>query len=68
MHEFVFKINGELITVHNWNDIPEQFDHVIKFAPEVPPPPHTEEQHDEIDKWNFRLQSLMERERNASNN
>ena len=61
-------VNGELNTYTEYEDIPETFDHVIEFSPEVPPPPHTEEQHDEIDKWNFRLQSLMERERNASNN
>lgn len=67
MHEFVFKINGKLVTVDSWEDIPTEFDHVIKFAPTVPEPPHTQEQHEEIDKWNSRLQSLMEKER-ASNN
>jgi len=68
MHEFVFLVEGKEVTVNSWDDIPEDFDHVIKFVPEIPEPPHTEEQHDEIDKWNFRLQTLMERERNASNN
>ena len=67
MHEFVFKVNGKLVTVNSWDDIPTEFDHVIKFAPTVPEPPHTQEQHEEIDKWNSRLQSLMEKER-ASNN
>jgi len=67
MHEFVFKIKDKLVTVHEWDDVPEEFDHVIKFAPEVPEGPHTEEQHDEIDRWNFRLQSLMEKERARSN-
>lgn len=67
MHEFVFKVNGKLVTVNSWEDIPTEFDHVIKFAPTVPEPPHTQEQHEEIDKWNSRLQSLMEKER-ASNN
>jgi hypothetical protein len=67
MHEFVFRIDGKLVTVHNWDDVPEQFDHVIKFAPEVPEPPHTEEQHEEMDKWNDRLQTLMEKERACNN-
>jgi hypothetical protein len=67
MHEFVFRIDGKLVTVHNWEDVPEQFDHVIKFAPEVPEPPHTEEQHEEMDKWNDRLQTLMEKERACNN-
>jgi hypothetical protein len=60
-------VNGELNTYTEYEDIPETFDHVIEFSPEVPPPPHTEEQHDEIDKWNFRLQALMEKERASSN-
>ena len=67
MHEFVFRIDGKLVTVHNWEDVPEQFDHVIKFAPAVPEPPHTEEQHEEMDKWNDRLQTLMEKERARNN-
>jgi len=67
MHKFVIKVNGELKTYTQYEDIPEKFDHVIEFSPEVPPPPHTEEQHEEIDKWNFRLQALMEKERARSN-
>ena len=67
MHEFVFRIDGKLVTVHNWDDVPEQFDHVIKFAPEVPEPPHTEEQHEEIESWNSKLQELIEREHASSN-
>jgi hypothetical protein len=67
VHKFVIMVNGELNTYTEYEDIPETFDHVIEFSPEVPPPPHTEEQHDEIDKWNFRLQALMEKERASSN-
>ena len=63
MHEFVFKVGNDLITVHNWEDIPEDFDHVIKFLPSIPPEPHTEDQHEEIGLWNARLQQLMEIER-----
>ena len=43
------------------------FDHVIKFIPDVPPPPHTEKQHEEMDQWDGRLQKLMERERANDN-
>jgi enterochelin esterase-like enzyme len=67
MHKFVIKVNGNLETYTKYEDIPETFDHVIEFSPEVPQPPHTEEQHEEIDKWNFRLQALMEKERASSN-
>ena len=68
MHEFVFLVNGELVTVHSWEEVPKQFDHVIKFVPEIPEPPHTHEQHEEISKWPARLEQLMEIERNASSN
>lgn len=54
----------------DWNDIPEDFEfsHVIKFQPNIPPAPHTPEQHLEVEEWNGRLNKLMEQERNASSN
>ena len=63
MHEFTIKDSGKLHTYNRWEDIPAEFDHIIKFVPEVPPEPHTEEQHKEIDSWNTRLKELMQRER-----
>ena len=63
-HEFVLLINGELVTVTEWEDIPDKFDHVIKFLPDVP---HEEVDHDGPNIWNDRLQVLMQKERdNAS--
>jgi hypothetical protein len=50
---------GRLETYTEFEDIPKDFEHVIEFAPEVPPGPHTDQQHDEIDQWNDRLQQLM---------
>jgi len=66
-HEFVLIVNGELKTFHNYEDIPEEFDNVIKFLPEIPNAPHTHEQHEEIGLWNEKLQRLMEKERARSN-
>jgi len=65
--EFVFIIDGETKYFSDFRDIPEDFDHVIKFVPEIPDGPHTDHQHDEIDEWNQRLQKLMEKERARSN-
>ena len=67
MAEFVFKVNGELVSFDKYEDIPEKFEHVIKFIPDVPPEPHTEEEHAEMALWNTRLQELMEKERARSN-
>ena len=72
MDEFQFLINGELVTYDKYEDIPETFDHVIKFLPDNPEPAgedgnHTDEQHEAMSVWNGRLQELMEKERARSN-
>ena len=67
MAEFQFIVNGKLVTYDKYEDIPETFEHVIKFLPDVPPEPHTEEEHEEMAQWNIRLQELMEKERARSN-
>jgi hypothetical protein len=67
MAEFKFIVNGELVTYDKYEDIPETFEHVIKFLPDIIEPPHTQEDHDELAKWNDRLQKLMEKERARSN-
>ena len=67
MAEFQFVVNGELRTYTSWEDIPEEFEHVIKFLPDIPPEPHTEEEHAEMALWNTRLQELMEKERARNN-
>ena len=67
MAEFQYIVNGELVTYDSWENIPEEFEHVIKFIPDVPPDPHTEDEHAEMEIWNTRLQQLMEKERARSN-
>lgn len=67
-HEFVILRNGILETYNKYEDIPESFDNIIKFLPDIPDGPHTDEQHDEIDSWNERLKELLKRETNASSN
>lgn len=59
MHKFVVKRNNILETYTNYGDIPHDFDHVIEFLPEIPDGPHSDEEHDELAKWNDRLQELM---------
>jgi len=66
-HEFVVRRNGILETYTEYDAIPDDFDHVIKFLPEIPDPPHTHEQHEEIDQWPARLKKLLEKE-HARNN
>ena len=66
-HKFVVKRNGILETYTEYNDIPNDFDHVISFEPEAPESPHTHEQHEELESWNDKLQALMEIEHARSN-
>jgi len=67
MAEFQMIVDGELVLYDKYEDIPEKFDHVIRFIPDIPPEPHTEDDHDEMASWNTRLQELMEKERARSN-
>tara|TARA_Y100001972_G_scaffold124204_1_gene172913 strand:+ start:1387 stop:1584 length:198 start_codon:yes stop_codon:yes gene_type:complete len=61
-HQFAILIDGKVQVFDNYDDIPETFENVIRFEPEVPPEPHTEEQHHEIEQWNNKLQQLLKRE------
>jgi hypothetical protein len=65
-NEFVILKNNKLETFTRYEDIPEKFDNLIKFLPEIPEPPHTHEQHQELDLWNERLKGLMKRETNGN--
>lgn len=59
-HRFVVMINGVLHTYDQYEQIPSEFDHVIEFRPEIPPGPHTDAQHEEIEAWLPRFHKLME--------
>lgn len=65
-HEFVIIRNGRKETYSDYDQIPKDFEHVIKFSPKIPVGPHTEEQHEEIEKWDSRLQDLLKIERDGS--
>ena len=52
--------DDQLSEYTEYEQIPDQFDHVIEFAPEIPPGPHTNQQHEEIDQWQVKFERLME--------
>ena len=66
--EYVIMVDGKLITYTDYDNIPDTFDHVIKFNPDWPESPHTQEDHDMMAVFNDKLQVLMEIEKNASSN
>lgn len=61
-HEFIILKNGKLKTYHRFEDIPKSFENVIKFNPYMPPPPHTKEDHEEIESWIPKFKELLSRE------
>jgi len=60
--EFVVLVDGVKRTYQNYKDIPKSFDNLIKFDPEYPEPPHTQEQHEIMETYNDKLMELMKRE------
>lgn len=65
-HKFVILNNSILETYDNFDNIPEKFDNLIKFLPEVPDAPHTHDQHSEIEMWHEKLKELLKRETNGN--
>jgi hypothetical protein len=66
--QFIVKIGTDLLEFSNYNDIPDKFDNVIIFKPEVPDSPHSEDDHKLIATFDGKLKELMKRETNASGN
>jgi hypothetical protein len=58
-------INGKVVTFYDYNDIPESFDNVIKFIPETPPPPHSEDDHKKIKACMIKFKELLSKETNG---
>ena len=60
-HRFVIMRNDVIEVYDRYEDIPDDLDHVIEFLPEIPPEPHTEQQHEEIEPWPDLFLKLMEK-------
>ena len=54
-------LDGELHHGAHWDDLPEEMDSLIAFVPNYPEPPHTEEDHAAMEKFNDRLHEAMGR-------
>ena len=62
-HLFLIRDGMKYLQFTKYEDIPESFDNVIRFEPEIPPEPHTEEQHKYYDSFNLVFQELLKREK-----
>ena len=55
-------MRNDLLEMYDrYEDIPDDLDHVIEFLPEIPPEPHTVQQHEEIETWPDLFLKLMEK-------
>lgn len=63
---FEILVNGKVEVYYDYRDIPNVFDNVIKFLPDTPPPPHSEEDHREIQMWLEKFKDLLQKETNGS--
>ncbi len=59
-------IDGQVCRFTDYNQIPSRFTNVIRFEPEIPPSPHTEAEHELIESYYEKFQSLIEIEHHAS--
>jgi hypothetical protein len=62
-HKFTVLIDDKIYDYDKYEDIPMEFDNLIAFFPEIPPGPHTDEQHEEIEGWFDKFAELMKREK-----
>ena len=61
--KFVIRDEDKLIEYDRCGDLPEEFDHLIKFEPTIPPTPHSVNDHIAMSTWSEYLQELCSRQR-----
>ena len=54
--------DNNIIEYDNFDDIPNKFSRLIKYNPEYPPSPHSEEDHKMIEDFDNKLHELLRRE------
>ena len=60
--KFVIRDEDKLIEFDRCGDLPDTFDHLISFEPNIPPTPHSVNDHEEMSKWTEYLQELVAKE------
>ncbi len=60
--DFTVKTGQTCTEYHKISEIPEKFDHLIKFIPNIPPSPHSEDDHGHMAHFNDYIHMLQARE------
>ena len=58
-------LDNNIIEYDNYDNIPDKFFRLIKYNPEYPPTPHSEEDHKMIEEFDNKLHGLLRRESNG---
>ena len=58
-------LDNNIIEYDNYDNIPDKFFRLIKYNPEYPPTPHSEEDHKMIEEFDNKLHELLRRESNV---
>ena len=58
-------LDNNIIEYDNYDNIPDKFFRLIKYNPEYPPTPHSEEDHKMIEEFDKKLHELLRRESNG---
>ena len=61
--EIKIRDGDEFFSYTKFEDVPESFDHLIKWDITIPPEPHTPEQHKEIEKSQKWFKDIFKREK-----
>lgn len=61
--DYIVLVDGQRLVLSHWDDIPAEVDAIIKFVPRIPPGPHTQAQHDEIEQLPSIFREFLKRER-----
>lgn len=57
--------DNRIVDYDNYNDIPPKFFRLLKYNPDYPPTPHSEEDHKMIEDFDNKLHELLRRESNV---
>ena len=62
---YAVRIGNEVHRYTHWDQLPDTFDNLIEWVPDIPPEPHTEEQHGQIERLPALFREYLARETNA---
>ena len=63
--KFKVLIGSEVKRYTDYDDIPHKIDEVIQCLFDMPEPPHTDEEHEEIETYIPKMNELLERSKNG---